>query len=339
MKTKIKKWHIMLMSFMALFIAIFASLFNLKADTVDDETGEVITDNWELGIVFYDSTIDSGKTPLTEINWDASNGGYNQGEPRVITVQINYKNTSAVTTYDVNELKISIPNLVYELSGDSTTAITAQWTSKITVGANDSTHTGYDWNFSTATSPQKSQPIFEFKNANVIEEKANFEGNIQIVYELTPNAETSPEQTDECIHNYAKTLQAQISNATENIHISETLINAEHVIASPNWPQSYPRNSVTEWEYTSPNLENLTLYFDSTSCTYSYTDYIYIYDKTGTCVYTLKGSAMAGNYYSIKGNYVKIKFSTGNYNYQKGFFVSIGEGEEIEKKLFIIILN
>ena len=73
MKTKIKKWHIMLMSFMALFVAVFASLFSLKADTVDDETGEVIKDNWELGVVFYDSTVDGGTTPLTEIDWDASN--------------------------------------------------------------------------------------------------------------------------------------------------------------------------------------------------------------------------------------------------------------------------
>ena len=41
MKHKFKKWHIALMSFIALFIAVFASLFNLKADTVDEETGEV----------------------------------------------------------------------------------------------------------------------------------------------------------------------------------------------------------------------------------------------------------------------------------------------------------
>ena len=89
MKNKIKKWHIALMSFMALFIAIFASLFSLRADTVDEETGEVLTDNWELNRVFYDSTVDNGKTPLTEINWDASDGGYGKGTPRIITMQIN----------------------------------------------------------------------------------------------------------------------------------------------------------------------------------------------------------------------------------------------------------
>ena len=64
---------------------------SLQSDNTEDDE-ETSTDNWELGLVFYDSTVDNGKTPLTEINWDASDGGAGMGEPRVITVQINYKN-------------------------------------------------------------------------------------------------------------------------------------------------------------------------------------------------------------------------------------------------------
>ena len=77
MKPKLKKWHIVLMSFLALFVAVFTSLFNLKADTVTDnqteenQTADFLADNWELGIVFYDSSVNNGNTPLTEINWDA----------------------------------------------------------------------------------------------------------------------------------------------------------------------------------------------------------------------------------------------------------------------------
>ena len=97
MKNKIKKWHIALMSFVALVFAIFTSLFSLKADPVDDETGEILLDNWELGVVFYDSTVDNGKTPLTEINWDASDNSYSYGTQRVITVQINYKNSPIIS--------------------------------------------------------------------------------------------------------------------------------------------------------------------------------------------------------------------------------------------------
>ena len=111
MKNKLKKWHIALMSFMALFVAVFASLFSLRADTVDEETGEVLTDNWKFDIVFYDSSVDNGKTPLTEINWDASDGGYGEGTPRVITVQINYKNDNTVTTAptDKSDFKTAYP--------------------------------------------------------------------------------------------------------------------------------------------------------------------------------------------------------------------------------------
>ena len=113
MRTKLKRWHIILMSFMALFIAVFASLFSLKADPVDEEqTPEELTENWNMDIVFYDSTVDNGKTPLTEIDWDASDGGYSQGQPRVITVQLNYKNTNAVTTYQPGELKINLKRLI-----------------------------------------------------------------------------------------------------------------------------------------------------------------------------------------------------------------------------------
>ena len=68
-------------------------------------------DNWELSTVFYDSTIDNGQTPLTEINWDASDGGYDTGEARTITVQINYKNTNIIRDYEVNSLKIVIDRL------------------------------------------------------------------------------------------------------------------------------------------------------------------------------------------------------------------------------------
>ena len=153
MKNKIKKWHIALMSFMALFIAVFASMFSLRADTVDEETGEILLDNWKLDIVFYDSTVDNGKTPLTEINWDASDGSYKNGEPRVITVQINYQNTSAVTTYQPGELSITIDNPLKGAHVSSTGYSGQHLHQAITVGANDSTHTGYDWNYTYIRDP------------------------------------------------------------------------------------------------------------------------------------------------------------------------------------------
>lgn len=185
----------------------------------DDEEPSI--DNWELGLVFYDSTVNNGKTPLTEINWDASDGGYGTGTPRVITVQINYKNTNAVTTYQPEELELSIPNLIYNTS--SNTADSPLWNSSVVIGANDATHTGYDWNFSSTGS------TYKFKNTNVIEEKSNFEGSIQIVYTITPKEESANRYAydnniepcdDECIHSLSSTLIAEIKNVTKSNEVS-----------------------------------------------------------------------------------------------------------------------
>lgn len=270
MKNKIKKWHIALMSFIALFIAVFASLFSLRADTVDEETGEVLTDNWELGIVFYDSTVDNGKTPLTEINWDASNGGYGEGTPRIITVQINYKNTSAVTTYQPGELVISIPNLIYSNSNSSNSTYKTQWDASAIVGANNPTHTGYDWNFvstySSSNSPTRNQSVYKFTNANTIEEKSNFEGSIQIQYTITPAQEhydnvLNPRwedssfegYIDECTHTYSKNLTANLSyNKTSLIDGIET---SEKVTINSNTLSfNYTRTYYHPWTKIQLNL-------------------------------------------------------------------------------------
>ena len=173
MKGKLKKWHIGVFSVLILFLAVIASLMSLKATTVDEEeTPEELIDNWEISTVFYDSSVDNGKTPLTSINWDASDTSYLEGDPRVITVQINYDNDNAVTTYELNELMLSKPNLAYNNN--------ANWNVEITVGGNDDSHINYDWNFISGTLPSIQQPYLVFSNAKVVEEKANFEGSIQI---------------------------------------------------------------------------------------------------------------------------------------------------------------
>lgn len=194
---------------------------SLQNDNTEDGE-EPSTDNWELGIVFYDSTVDNGKTPLTSIDWDASDGGYGEGTPRVITVQINYKNTNAVTTYQPGELELSIPNLIYNTTRKEESS--PFWNSSVIVGANDSTHNGYDWNFSTASTPSNTQQTYNFTNAVAIEEKTNFEGSIQIVYTITPkrdliyegdSSECRSQYKEECTHSYNLNLQAKLKDIVE----------------------------------------------------------------------------------------------------------------------------
>ena len=275
MKNKIKKWHIALMSFMALFIAVFASIFSLNATTVDEEeTPEELIDNWEISTVFYDSSVDKGmidsdgnyddtqlKTPLKSINWDASNLSYDEEETRIITIQINYKNTNAVTTYQAGDLTLTIPNLMYEggykkvynsetgkYEYEYYGAYLSNLKASIIVGANDSTHSKYDWDFTTGTSPTVKQKTFTFTNAKVFEEKANFEGSIQIVYTITSKGESSYQPViekyeDECTHTYSITLQSTLSyNKTVDSTVEKISI------SSNESPFNYTRTYTHPWK-------------------------------------------------------------------------------------------
>lgn len=268
---------------------------SLQNDNTEDGE-EPPTDNWELGIVFYDSTVDNGKTPLTSIDWDASDGGCGNGTPRVITVQINYKNTNAVTTYQPGQLKISIPNLMYRFNtpydfdgyadGDRSES---RLTGEVLFGANDSTHTGYDWtlqNTSTYWYTDKENHIFT--NANIIEEKSNFEGSIQIVYTLTPVTENGyfhgscyPERyEDECVHSMNKNLQAQIEGIVNsniiNFNYTRTYI---HPWKRSNIPFSKTVSKITSYDGLGDNAS----------------DYIWV-------KYTFKCGGVESNYPYLKMN-------------------------------------
>lgn len=253
-------------------------MLNISPTDLGDEE-EPSTDNWELSTVFYDSTVDNGKTPLTSIDWDASDGSYKEGTPRVITVQINYKNTNAVTTYQPGDLEISIPNLCYSNSRISGTAYDAQWSTKIIVGANDSTHTGYAWDFTTGNSPTTSQKTFTFTNTNTIEENANFEGNIQIIYTITPDIETPENGQEECTHNFSKELQATLNQliSTESIRFTYKRTYIHPWIKSTYYMNEYA-NKITSYDGLGENAEEyIWVAYDFIDTTENNNFYMYKY--------------------------------------------------------------
>lgn len=201
----------------------------------DEESEEPENDNWELGLIFYDSSVDNGKTPLTEIDWDASDGSYKEGTPRVITVQINYKNTNSVATYQPGEVKIDIDGLLKgapRVSNKFNRAYLRDFNISWIISANDDTHKNYDWNYNASytydpLNGQKKDNIthITFTNANIIEEKSNFEGNIQIVYTLTPNKEGTDSLEvepleDECLHTFTNIIFAEIKGIAKSNNVS-----------------------------------------------------------------------------------------------------------------------
>ncbi len=144
---------------------------------VQDGT-EVTDDNWELSVVFYDSTVDNGTTPLTEINWHCDD----ENEQRQIKVQINYKNTNSQNTYNPNDIAIEmqIPggrnidghggNHSYGIPPDVVSA--------------GSLEDGYEWRGNDNYS--RVNPRYTFYNNVTIEKNSNFEGSIQMVFNIPP---------------------------------------------------------------------------------------------------------------------------------------------------------
>ena len=113
MKKINKKKMLIIFSVLFTLITLFCFTINKKNHFIYNlvhkqeifENNELEPDNWEISTVFYDSTVNNGNTPLTEINWDASDGGYGEGETRIIKVQINYKNTNVQRKYNTNGTK------------------------------------------------------------------------------------------------------------------------------------------------------------------------------------------------------------------------------------------
>ena len=176
---------------------------NSISEEISDET---LTDNWELELVFYDSAVDNGNTPLTYIDWDASDGGYSDEYTRTIRMQIKYRNTQAVTTYEVGTLKITVPNLIYLAHNH---LLETSWD----VAANNSSSSGRQWTL-VSDSANYAVKDLVFTNNIVLEEKSNFEGTIQIFYTITSVGESTntgngirsaiENYEDECTHSLYK---------------------------------------------------------------------------------------------------------------------------------------
>ena len=171
------------------------------------------TDNWSLDLVFYDSTVDGGKTPIKNIDWDASNLHYSKDENRIITVQVNYKNTNSLKAYKPGSIRISIPNLASNIRVKNVKA-------EISGSVNDSMNSGYVWNYisgDTISSSGNIETLF-FENNIGFDEGTNFEGSFQIKYSLTSLGEDYTDINDEkysneCIESINKDISVLLSSS------------------------------------------------------------------------------------------------------------------------------
>ena len=288
-----------------LFLALLSFFFigqksitlyqHLKTDLNDPNNDEDPgTDNWEISTVIYDSAVNDGNTPLTEINWDASDGGYNNGETRTFKIQINYKNTNVIKDYNKNEVLIRIPGLL------TNNLESSMFISTIVIGANDSSHTNYDWNFQGLRSDDNTYSnvssylyqYYYFFNDKIINKNTNIEGSIQIIITLQPKYITPVQYDDTTTISINRDLMAELfALDKEN----------EKVIAQ-RLSQSYD-NALTysngKYTYESNYGNTATVHFDSISSP-SYNVNMMFNDANGETFYTLKDIRhFVGNYYPL----------------------------------------
>jgi len=303
-----------------LFLVVLFSLFSISNNTkvitslskVFYGDNEIELDNWEISTVFYDSTVDNGNTPLTEINWDIDTTDYKHSETRVITVQINYKNTNTMNNYAPGEVKIKIPNIAYQLASyqQYVTNDGKLTLNDVNVSANDTNHVGYDWDFDyESTNAPKvktigvSQDNLVFKNAISFEKNSNFEGAIQISYTLESHKE------DEWYLMPSEAVYDECEETSERAGKASLITNTNTVLAESNdFSFYYYRKYIHPWEKRPlelqktaevlQNVDNLEL-----DDSYYWVKYYFIHKNSFDS--NSNNSSASNHYYPRNGVYYK----------------------------------
>ncbi len=235
---------------------------------------------WSLDIKFFDSEVDNGHTPLTEINWNGTVDHLNKLPTRTIRVQITYRNTGSDKAYAPGELTLTLPNL---MAGQGSSGSTSSYSSNsshmnwtVEIPANDSTHSGFDWTLENG----KNADVFQFTNASEIEENLNFEGSITLTYTLDSMGEFADRAhrsesnypmeelyVDSCTHTVDADLQAELKETADNtslVESNEITFDFERVYDHPWTRQQYTL------EKKASRVETLELLGDNAS------DYIWV---------------------------------------------------------------
>ena len=233
-------------------------------ETLDSEQSEETLDNWELGLVFYDSTVNNGNTPLTEINWDASDGSYGIGETRIITVELNYE-IENTETLNKGDIQISVPNLIY--NSLENTNESPLWNTSVLLGANDSTHSGYEFTFTAGNIADITQEYYTFSNEIVLEPSIH-KGSIQIIYNITPQEEKIITEKfakienyeDECFHERNMDIIANINNMiiSNNIQFSYSRTYIHNEWKRVEYKLTQTADKIVSYDGLSDDAENYT---------------------------------------------------------------------------------
>ena len=135
---------------------------------------------WQLGLVYYDSSVDGGNTVLPAahpIRWNAVSGD----ETRTIRLQVNYRCSNSQYTYEPGEAVIRIPDMGALFAGNENGN---QIPVVIAADMYIASRKEHAWSYRHVFD-EETQSCFYLMTNNVrMESMANYEGSIQIEWKL-----------------------------------------------------------------------------------------------------------------------------------------------------------
>ena len=179
-----KKKHKRKVSIFTIFLWLFliATMSTITIGSLNKKNAIEITDNnWNIQLVMYDRSSDTPDQAITDFSWNATK----DSETRQLVMQINYACTTG-KEYQPGELEITIPGITNENYSEYNQN-QGIWDNSdhypyVTIAADEesSTNKQYDWSYRYDREENK----YIFTNNNLIELNNNFEGTIQLVYDL-----------------------------------------------------------------------------------------------------------------------------------------------------------
>lgn len=203
--------------FTSLLIAVGGLIFGIH--NAQAALAELNPDDWYLELVFFDSTVNKGKDPVTNEQWIIDTSGVSNSYSRNIIMQVSYRNYELDRDYAPGELQIRVPNPFA-----SGVLSAAQLSVQMAVSANNSSQHSYDWNYNSGSYNSEG---FIFTNNKTFEAGTNLDGSIQVAYAVTSNTETREKYEDSCTHtldydNLQATMNGAITSNIAQLHYSRT---------------------------------------------------------------------------------------------------------------------
>ncbi len=217
----------------AVFICAALALWTHSRATAQTELAEINADDWRLEAFFLDKE-ETAAIPQTSVTWDLGEVDRLDEFNHVYTLQVNYHNSSTDKGYAPGELEIRVPNpFSFDYRNGSSLYIQNVMIGADPTGVSDD-EAQYDWTYNNESYEDDNQ--FIFRNRISLEEQTNFEGSIQITFNLRSTQVQQPVLFEE---RFASTYTSPDVAATLN-----------DVASSNTVKFSFSRISVYDWKYS-----------------------------------------------------------------------------------------